>query len=101
VEARKAHNRQDEAAKERAAMDALEGETWGRVVSLVDVHGTGAAAAAADKKAGGAGGGAAGGAHGSSAAAAEASAPADVSRMKDVLIQLKSKPLAPLPSAAQ
>jgi hypothetical protein len=57
VEGRKAKNREEEAARLQAAMDSLEAESWGRVVSLVDVHGTVAAAAATPASAGGGAGG--------------------------------------------
>jgi membrane protein involved in colicin uptake len=54
VAARKAANRAAEAAAEKAMLDSLNGESWGRVVSLVDIHGHTAAAspaaAAAEKK---------------------------------------------------
>jgi hypothetical protein len=76
VAARKQKNREDEAAKEREAMDALEGESWGRVVSLVDVSGThtGGTDKAAAKK------------------AADAPEP-EMARQKDILIALKNTPL--------
>lgn len=79
VETRKASNREAEARKEKEAMDALEGEPWGRVVSLIDIHAHSKAAAAE----GGEGG------------APKKKAPADVAvpdvaRHKDILISLKS-----------
>ncbi len=80
VDARKGKNREDEKASEQSVLDGLQGESWARVVSLVDVHGGAAAAAApAEKK----------GKHAAAAAAA-----GDTTRMKDVLIGLKAKPLA-------
>lgn len=75
VDARKAKNREDEAAKEREAMDALEGESWGRVVSLVDVHALHVPVTATDKK-----------------KPVDAPEP-DMGRQKDLLISLKSSPL--------
>ena len=87
VEARKAKNREDEAAKEKEAMDALEGESWGRVVSLINIHG--AAAAAAAPEAGGKGKKAAS----SSGGSGSSGDGHDTSRHKDLLISLKSSPL--------
>jgi hypothetical protein len=79
VETRKASNREAEARKEKEAMDALEGEPWGRVVSLIDIHAHSKAAAAE----GGEGG------------APKKKAPADVAvpdvaRHKNILISLKA-----------
>ena len=37
VEKRKTLNRENEAQKEKEMMDSLEGESWGRVASLVDL----------------------------------------------------------------
>ena len=73
---RKQKNREDEAAKEREMMDALEGESWGRVASLVDVH---SVVASSDKK------------------KPTDNVEPDLSRQKDILISLKGKPL---PTAA-
>jgi len=84
VEARKAKNREDEAAKEKEAMDALESEAWGRVVSLIDVHGVAAAASAAES---GSGGGKKKG--------EVAEEPANA-RQKSILIALKNAPLLPV-----
>ena len=72
VAVRKAKNREDETAKEREMMDALEGESWGRVVSLVDVH---SVVTSTEKK-----------------KATDVVEP-DLARQKDILISLKSKPL--------
>ena len=65
-------------------MDALEGESWGRVVSLIDIHGVAAAAAEASGKKGKAASSASGG-----------EVVPDVGRHKDVLISLKANPLPP------
>jgi hypothetical protein len=83
VEARKAKNRSDEAAKEKEMMDALESEAWGRVVSLIDVHGVAAAAVSA-----GEGGG-------SKKKGEVVEEPAN-SRQKAILIALKNTPLLPV-----
>lgn len=81
VETRKASNREAEARKEKEAMDALEGEPWGRVVSLIDIHAHSKAAAEGAAEGG--------------AAAPRKKAPADVAvpdvaRHKDILISLKA-----------
>ena len=84
VATRKAGNRSSEKAVESEMINALSGESWGRVSSLVTVEappsgggGGGAGAeAAGDKKKG---------------AAGEVGSTA---RMKDILISLKTKPLA-------
>ena len=83
VEARKAKNREDEAIKEKEAMDALESEAWGRVVSLIDVHGIAAAAASASDG-------------GSSKKKGEAAEEPANSRQKSILIALKNTPLQPV-----
>lgn len=83
VDARKAKNREEEASKEKEAMDALESEAWGRVVSLIDVHGVAAAAASAAET-------------GSSKKKGEhAEEPANA-RQKSILIALKNSPLLPV-----
>lgn len=104
ADARKARNRAEEAATERAMLDALQGETWTRVVSLIDIHGGGAGGAAAGAAgkadaAGGAGGKAKAGAAAAPSAAAAAGGKggaggedAACARMRDVLIGLKAKP---------
>lgn len=83
VDARKAKNREDEAAKEKEAMDALESEAWGRVVSLIDVHGVAAAAASAAEG-------------GSSKKKGEAAEEPANARQKSILIALKNAPLQPV-----
>lgn len=82
VDARKAKNREDEATKEKEAMDALESEAWGRVVSLIDVHGVAAAAASASE--------------GSSKKKGEAAEEPANARQKSILIALKNAPLQPI-----
>jgi hypothetical protein len=102
VDARKAKNREEEAATEQAMLDALQGESWSRVVDLVNVHAAGQAGAAAGGAPAAAGGGAASaaaaagkkGGGASSGAASGDRAGADASRMKDILLGLKAKPLA-------
>ena len=76
LEARKTANREAEASAEKAAMDALEGESWGRVVSLIDIHGVAAAAAEAGKSTG--------------AKASKTDVEPAIGRHKDVLISLKA-----------
>jgi len=87
VDARKAKNREDENVTTAAMLDALQGESWARVVSLVDVHsgahGAHAAPAAATK-----------GAKGAAPAAAAAASAGATARMKDMLLALKAKPLS-------
>lgn len=72
VEGRKRKNRDDESAAEGAMLDSLQGESWSRVVSLIDVHGHPKVEGKEGKK------------HDHHAQ----------DRMKDVFISLKSKPLA-------
>lgn len=82
IASRKGSNRAAEAAAEKEMLNALEGESWGRVVSLVDIHGhvaAPAAGAAADKKV--------------HAKAADKGEVGDTTRMKDILLTLKAKPL--------
>jgi hypothetical protein len=86
VDARKAKNRSDEAAKEKEMMDALESEAWGRVVSLIDVHGIAAAAASAGEA----------GASGSSKKKGEVAEEPANARQKAILIALKNTPLQPV-----
>jgi hypothetical protein len=94
VDARKAKNREDESANEQRMLDALQGETWSRVVSLIDVHGHGHGAAAGGDGAAAGGGKAGKHAHGHGGGHAAAAAPgSDTTRMKDVLIGLKTRPL--------
>jgi hypothetical protein len=91
ITTRKASNREGEAAAEREMLDSLNGESWGRVVSLVDIHGHTAAAspaAAAAEKKGKAAGASSSGDH------AKDGAIGDTTRFKDALISLKAKPLA-------
>lgn len=95
AEARKTKNRDDEAQKEREMLDALQSESWSRVVSLIDIHGSAAGSSASSS--GGASSGAGAAAHSAEHKdkkhSKEAHAHGDTSRMKDVLIQLKAKPL--------
>ena len=99
VATRKAANREAEKAVEKDMLNALSGESWTRVVSLID-----ASSAAHGKEEGGAAGGEkkakTGGAGGGAAAAGAASdqgkvggGVGDTLRLKDILIALKSKPL--------
>lgn len=92
VDSRKASNREEERRKEGEAMNALEGESWGRVVSLIDIH---AVAAKEEEKS--AGGGAGGGGKGKKASG---EAVPDVGRHKDVLISLKAAGGLPAPVSA-
>jgi hypothetical protein len=98
IDTRKAKNREDEAAAEREMLDALQGESWSRVVSLVDIHGHSAATAAAkevlagERKAKGHHG------HGHGHSSTEPVI-GDTARFKDILIGLKAKPLAPAATA--
>ena len=95
ISSRKAANRAAEAATEKEMLDSLNGESWGRVVSLIDIHAGGVHAASGaaasgkeEKKAH---------AHASTASSAGKGGEAAVgntSRMKDILIALKTKPLA-------
>lgn len=78
VEARKAKNRDDEAAKESEMVKGLEGEPWARVSSLVDVLGS--HAVTGEKKKG--------------SSTSTEHVVGDVSRMKDVLIAVKNQPPA-------
>lgn len=71
AEARKAKNRDDESQNEQAMLDSLQGESWSRVVSMIDVH---APKPEEGKK------------KGESAHATD--------RMRDVLISLKGKGLS-------
>jgi len=79
VETRKASNREAEARKEKEAMDALEGEPWGRVVSLIDIHAHSKAAAEGEG----------GAAAPKKKPSADVAVP-DVARHKDILISLKA-----------
>ena len=80
--ARKAKNREDEAAREKAMMDSLEGESWTRVVSLVDLQ-----AGAPPPSVAGKGGEEA-------APKKESHVPEpDIARHKDLLISLKAHPV--------
>ncbi len=80
IDQRKAKNREEEAATEQAMLDALQGENWARAVSLVDVISSTAGAHTAAKG-------------GKSSSAKTDSSSTDTSRMKDILIALKAKPL--------
>ena len=96
ISTRKALNREAESAAEKEMLASLNGESWGRVVSLVDIHSGGATAA---HPAGGPATAAGGGAvekkvhHAVSHKAGE-SIVGDTGRMKDLLIALKTKPIA-------
>jgi hypothetical protein len=83
ISARKGSNRAAEASAEKEMLNALEGESWGRVVSLVDIHGHVAASpsAGAEKKS-------------SAKAAVDKGEVGDTTRMKDILLTLKAKPLS-------
>lgn len=69
VDSRKQKNRDDEASKEQAMLDSLQGESWSRVVSLIDIHGQ---PKGEEKK----------------------KMDHSTDRARDVMISLKSKPLA-------
>ena len=90
VDARKAKNREDETAKEREMLEAMSGEPWHRVFTMVDVHATPAAAggakAASEAESGGAGGG------GKKKGDKHAEASGDLARIKDILIAVKNAP---------
>jgi hypothetical protein len=95
VEARKAQNKEEEEAKEREMLDALQGESWGRVVSLIDIHAGASASASSEKSVGsGAGASVSGGSHSEKRHKDHGDKHGDTSRMKDVLVQLKNKPLS-------
>jgi hypothetical protein len=81
IDQRKAKNRDEEAATEQAMLDALQGENWARAVTLVDVLSTPTGAHSASK-----GGKTTGGSKSEGTTT-------DTSRMKDILIALKAKPL--------
>lgn len=89
VDARKAANRSDEAAKEHDLVAALSGEPWSRVYAMVDVHAQPAGTAPAASTEAAAGGG--------KKQAKAGEAVGDLQRMKDVLIAAKNDP----PAAAQ
>jgi hypothetical protein len=90
IATRKAGNREAESAAEREMLDSLNGESWGRVVSLVDIHGhtaaAPAAAAAGERKKGSS-------SSSSSEGKEAATAIGNTTRFKDQLIALKAKPL--------
>lgn len=75
VDSRKHKNREEEAATEQQMLDSLQGESWSRVVSMVDVHATPKTEGKAENK----------GKHGEDQGTA---------RMRDVLIGLKAKPIS-------
>jgi hypothetical protein len=79
IDQRKAKNREEEAATEQAMLDALQGENWARAVTLVDVISTSTGAHSAKG--------------GKAATTKTDASTADTSRMKDILIALKAKPL--------
>jgi hypothetical protein len=78
VESRKRKNREEEAATEKAMLDSLQGETWTRVTTLIDIHSKDAPVKGKDGK------------------PEKRMAGEDIgqARMRDVLIGLKAKPLA-------
>jgi len=64
-------------------LDALQGESWSRVVSLIDVHTTSTTSSGSNNT------------NEKKSKHSDANAVNDTSRMKDILIGLKSKPLPP------
>lgn len=78
-----------------AMLDSLQGESWARVVSLIDIHGTAAKEAAAAQKQKEDDAAHAGHGHGHGKKKASEPGHGDTSRMKEVLLKLKEKPLAP------